>query len=196
MTDWRTNLLKALREAGMTMKDASLSAGLNHSAISEWIGPKKKAPSIENFVAACEAIGVSPLAILGGQVGPPKVPVVGVVSGGEGWTTIDEHKADPLEFSPGADDLIGLEVRGDSMEPVYRNGDFLVCQRLSGSNAHNLVNTDCVVRTADGGQYVKILKRGRQPGLFTLKSYNPRFDDMVDVRVEWAARVTWIKRGS
>tara|TARA_R110000822_G_scaffold62916_9_gene154866 strand:- start:2191 stop:2781 length:591 start_codon:yes stop_codon:yes gene_type:complete len=196
MTDWRTNLLKALREAGMTMKDVSLAAGLNHSAISEWLGSKKKAPSIENFLAACAAIGVSPVTILGGQDGPQKVPVVGVVSGGEGWIAINDHEADALEFSAGNEDLIGLEVRGDSMDPVYRNGDFLVCQRTSGRNAHNLVNSDVVVRTATGGQFVKILKRGRQTDLFTLKSYNPRFDDITDVQIEWAAAVTWIKRGS
>lgn len=196
MADWRTNLVKALREAGMSMKDASLAAGMNHSAVSEYLGAKKKVPSIENFLAICEAVGVSPVKILGGMDQPQRVPVLGIVSGGEGWTAIDEHKADPIEFTAGDDDLIGFEVRGDSMEPAFRDGDFLVCQRRTGRHAHNLLNSDCVVKTVTGGQYVKILKRGRQPGLFTLKSYNPRFDDIIDVQIEWAARVIWIRRAT
>jgi len=194
MLDWRVALLKTIREAGMDNKSVSLKAGLNHGLVSEWLGPKRKAATIENFMAVCNALGRSPASVLGSPALKLHIPVVGIVSGGEGWTALDEHKADPLEFELGDKDVIALEVRGESMEPAYRDGDFLVCQRRAGRNAHNLINSDCVVRTIDGGQFVKILKRGKQPGLFTLKSYNPRFDDMEDVRLEWAARVAWIRR--
>jgi len=58
-----------------------------------------------------------------------------------------------------------------------------------------MIDLDCVIRTADGQHYVKILKRGSRPGRFHLKSYNPAEDDIEDVALSWVAPVAWIKRG-
>lgn len=196
-TDWRTRLKSLIDETpGLTMKGLSLKAGLHASTVQS-ILTKGTAPSVENFLAICQAMGITPAQLLeGSERSKLTIPVVGVVSAGEGWTPFDDNTNEAVEFELGAHDTIAVEVRGDSMAPVYRNGDVLICHRRYGPNADNLIGLDCIVRTAKGENYVKILKRGSRHGRFNLKSYNPVVDDIEDVPLAWAAPVAWIKRGA
>lgn len=197
--DWRERLKKLIEGTpGLTMKSISLKANLSPSTLHSIIS-KGASPSVDNFLAICDAIGVSPTELLmGDRQSSVSIPIVGFVSAGEGWTPIDGATGhdDRVEFDLGAHDTIGIEVRGDSMAPVYRHGDFLVCYRQFGSNADNCIGLDCVVQTADRRHFVKILKRGSRPGRFNLKSYNPVVDDVEDVALAWVAPVAWIKRGA
>ena len=180
------------------MKALSLKANLSPSTVHSIVS-KGASPSIDNFLAICAALGVSPAQLLEGEFRQTKsIPIVGFVSAGEGWTPIDHATGpeDKIEFDLGAHDTIGIEVRGDSMSPVYRNGDFLICYRQFGPNADNCIGLDCVVRTADNRHFVKILKRGTRPGRFILKSYNPLVDDIEDVALSWSAPVAWVRRGA
>jgi phage repressor protein C with HTH and peptisase S24 domain len=196
--DWRFRLKQLIAETpGLSMKAVSLKAGLPASAVHD-ILQRGHAPSIDKFISICTALGVSPSQLLEGEVQRSiSIPLVGFVSAGEGWTPIDDATSadDAISFDLGAHDTVGIEVRGDSMAPVYRNGDFLVCYRQFGPNADNCIGLDCVVRTADSRHFVKILKRGSRPGRFNLKSYNPVVDDVEDVALAWVAPVAWIKRG-
>lgn len=127
-------------------------------------------------------------------VGAPAIPIVGIVSAGEGWTSTEGVAFESVDFDLSGINPIAVEVRGDSMSPVYRSGDILVCSKHQGKHFDNLIGLDCVVLTTSGNGYVKILKRGSLSGLHTLKSYNPHIDDIEDVQLVWAAPVTWIKR--
>lgn len=49
----------------------------------------------------------------------------------------------------------------------------------------------CVVGLADDRVMVKRLKRGSEPGRFTLQSVNA--PDIENVEVVWASRVTWVR---
>lgn len=195
-TKWRERLKAIIDETpGLTMKGLSLKAGLHASTVQS-ILTRGTAPSVENFLAICQALGVTPAQLLDADE-PSKltIPVVGIVSAGEGWSPMDDDAGQVVDFELGAHDSIAVEVRGDSMAPVYRNGDVLICHRRYGPHADNLIGLDCIVRTASGENYVKILKRGSRPGRFNLKSYNPVVDDVEDVALAWAAPVAWIKRG-
>jgi len=194
---WRLKLKALIDETpGLTMKAVSVKAGLHPSTL-QAILTKGASPSIENFLAICRALNISPALLLGGEdQGPLRVPVVGIVSAGEGWVQTDELAGEAIEFDLGAHDTIGLEVRGDSMAPVYRNGDFLICHRQFGPNADNCIGLDCVIKTASGQNFVKILRRGSRPARFNLRSYNPAVEDIEDVALAWAAPVAWIKRGT
>lgn len=198
--DWRTRLKQVIdRTPGLSMKAVSLKAGLGATAIHD-ILERGSDPKVSTVLAICNALNISPAALLWGDDSATNasIPLVGFVSAGEGWTPIDGAAGpyDAIDFDLGAHDTIGLEVRGDSMAPVYRNGDFLICYRQFGPNADNCIGLDCVIRTADHRHYVKILKRGSRPNRFNLKSYNPVADDIEDVALAWAAPVAWIRRGA
>lgn len=195
--DWKTRLKTIIEETpGLSMKGLSVKAGLNPSAVYD-ILKRDQAPSIEAFLALAKALGVKPSFLLDGDEGGKlTIPILGIVSAGEGWTPVDDASDHAVDFELGAHDTIAVEVRGDNMAPVYRDGDVLICHRRFGPNADNIIGLDCIVKTAKGQNYVKILKRGSRSGRFNLKSYNPVVDDIEDVALAWAAPVAWIKRGA
>ena len=195
--DWRTRLRQLIDETpGLTMKGLSLQAGLSETAVRDAL-ERDRTPSVENFVKIARALGITVEQLLEGDKGAVlEIPVVGIVEGGEGWTEVSQGAGGTVSFEIGEYDAIGLEVRGESMSPVYRNGDFLICYRRAARNAHNLIGHDCVVRTADGRNLVKILKKGARPQTYTLKSYNPLHEDIENVSLEWVAPIAWIRRAS
>ncbi|HEY8595074.1 MAG TPA: helix-turn-helix transcriptional regulator [Devosiaceae bacterium] len=100
---------------------------------------------------------------------------------GQGW--------DEVRFPVGGDgSAYALEVTGDSMLPLYRDGDIIIV-----SPSEQLRRGDrVVVRTRDGEVMAKILHRQTEK-LVELHSINPahppRSIDAGDV--EWIARILW-----
>lgn len=100
---------------------------------------------------------------------------------GQGWDEI----ALP---SPGQVGIYALEVQGDSMEPLYREGDRIVVSPTEQVRRGDRV----VVKTRDGEVMAKILFRqsARQIELHSLNpAYDPRLLDVAEV--EWIARIIW-----
>ena len=144
-TGWRKRILDLIEATpGLTMKALSLRAGMSDTFVRD-ILKRDRSPSIDHFVAIANALGVPPMRLLyGDDRFRLKIPTVGIVSGGEGWTPYDgdTHPRETVDFDVDGSDVVALEVRGDSMSPVYRNGDRLICRRTHGSNVHNLIGAD------------------------------------------------------
>lgn len=176
------------------MKGLSLAAGLGETAVRD-IVKRDASPTAETIAALAKAAGVNSSWLAYGDDGAVlKIPVQGIVSAGDGWIMPDDNNLGGLEFSVAGADLFAIEIRGESMFPVYRDGECLICSRFRGPHLDNLIGLDCAVLTQDGKGYVKLLKRGRRSGRYTLKSYNTLTDDIDDVALQWAAPVVWIRR--
>jgi phage repressor protein C with HTH and peptisase S24 domain len=104
---------------------------------------------------------------------------------GGGWEEIPfPDIGDPHSYA--------LEVSGDSMEPVYRDGDVvIVCPEAAVRLGDRVV-----VKTKEGEVMVKILKR-RTNQKIELKSLNPEHPDrwLSADEVEWIRRITWASQG-
>jgi phage repressor protein C with HTH and peptisase S24 domain len=129
-----------------------------------------------------------------------QIPLVGIANGAERWTPFQEPtKGRPPEVADFAFEAgsgaFAIEVRGDSMSPTYRDGDQLFCQRRAGKYLDNLIGLDCALRTDDGETLIKILDKGTMPDRYTLRSYNPLSRPMENVLIDWAAPITWVRRG-
>lgn len=196
-TSWRARLKQLIAETpGLSMKRLSLKAGLSESGIRDIIS-RGTSPSIDTFVSIAEALGIEPAVLLQGDDRfALKIPLIGKASHGEKWKPVAGAKIEPVELEMRDHDVIAIEVDDDTMAPVYRTKDVLICHRRSGRNAQNLIGQDCVVRTGGGEHYVKILKKGSRHGIFNLKSYNPLVDDIEDVGLDWAAPIVVIRRGA
>jgi phage repressor protein C with HTH and peptisase S24 domain len=100
---------------------------------------------------------------------------------GNGWDEIDV---------PGVTDqnAYALEITGDSMMPVYREGDTIIVSPAATIRKGDRV----VVRTVDGQVMAKIMQRQTSKTL-ELASFNPnhatKVMDMKDV--DWVARIMW-----
>lgn len=122
-----------------------------------------------------------------------KVPLYGIIAAGEEIEPVPldnpEYVDCPFPIENGA----AVDVRGDSMQPVYRPGDRLFFSQRERSDYVALIGRDCIVRLRDGRRFVKTLLRGTKRGLYRLRSY-ATLRDIEDVEVDWAAPVEWVRR--
>jgi phage repressor protein C with HTH and peptisase S24 domain len=100
---------------------------------------------------------------------------------GEGWDEVTL----PSPVDPG---IYALEIQGDSMEPLYREGDRVVVSPTEQVRRGDRV----VVKTREGEVMAKILYRqsAKQIELHSLNpAYEPRILNTRDI--EWIARIIW-----
>ena len=100
---------------------------------------------------------------------------------GGGWDQIRFPRVDD-------DNAYALEVTGDSMEPLYREGDILIVSPNSAPRKGDRV----VVRTTGGEVMAKVLVR-RSAKTVELASFNPAHANLVFPieRIDWMARIVW-----
>lgn len=172
--------------------------GVEQPTVSRWeSGASKPARSLEQPIA--DLAGMTVAEFFHSADAARSIPVVGYVSGGEAFVPIDDHEPGAgLDFvTPrlGDDSYIAVKVRGDSMSPVYRDGDLIIAARAGRRDMSKMIGRDCIVKTAAGEGYVKRVLAGTKKGTVRLRSYNPAYDDIEDVQIEWAAAIVWIGRG-
>lgn len=185
--------------AARNLKDAPLSeaAGLGASFIRD-LRRKKSSPKTVNAARIARALNMTIDEVLGaadGHMPAAAIPIVGTVGAGAQVPVFEAYEpgAGPrVACPPGLPDggLVAVEVKGDSMEPVYFAGDLLFYRR----DAHDGVPSEAVGRTCvcedEGGMgWVKQVKRGSEPGLFHLVALNPQAENIHDIRLKWAAPV-------
>ena len=122
------------------------------------------------------------------------IPLIGFAqAGGSGYFDDAGYPAggswDEIPF-PGLGDpyAYALEVTGDSMEPVFRDGDTVIVSPQANIRRGDRV----VVKTRSGEVMIKLLLR-QSARKIDLQSLNPDHDDRslsID-DVEWVARVVW-----
>lgn len=108
---------------------------------------------------------------------------------GQGWDEIEFpiNKAGAGN-GPNESHVYALEVQGDSMMPLYRNGDILIVEPAAALRKNDRV----VVRTKDGEVMAKILSRNGA-NVIELLSLNPEHPTRQFNRTEidWTARIIW-----
>jgi len=164
---------------------------------------KQRWPSTESIAKILEATGAS-LAEFVGDIGgndlgalARRIPVIGYAqAGGEGYfddagyptgkgwdEVLFPHLGDPQAYA--------LEISGDSMEPVYREGDTIVVS--PGANIRR--GDRVVVKTTRGEVMAKELLRqsARKVELISLNRAHP--DRAVDSHeIAWMARIVWVSQ--
>ncbi len=100
---------------------------------------------------------------------------------GGGWDEIDLPALEE-------DGSYALEVQGDSMLPLYRDGDIIIVSPAAQIRKGDRI----VVKTGDGEVMAKILKR-RTASQVELMSLNRDHEDRVLAltQIEWMARIVW-----
>lgn len=127
-----------------------------------------------------------------GKATPETVPLKGKVGAGQQIEAIDNGDLDDVLAPPdAAPETVAVQVSGDSMFPTYEEGSILYYSRRLPP--YELVNQRAIVQLADGRIFLKIIRQGSTPDTWTLQSINAQYTDIIDVSVDWAAPIDWIK---
>lgn len=164
-------------------------------------GGKPRWPSTESIARVLEATGASLEEFLGLVMVPQQgardlhtVPLIGLAqAGSSGYFDDAGFPAgagwDDIAFPEVGDEhAYALEISGDSMSPVFREGDRVVVSPQAGIRRGDRV----VVKTREGEVMAKELAR-RTARRIELRSLNPDYPDRtLDVAdVAWMARIVW-----
>jgi phage repressor protein C with HTH and peptisase S24 domain len=192
------------RRAGLDPTSFNKSKRLSSDGRLRW-------PSTESIAKVLEATGASMEQFMsflrpeGGNGGMPEgalpsqagsIPLLGFAQAGaggffddggfpagQGWDVV-EFPAAPAQKAG----VYALEVQGDSMMPLYRDGDVLIVE--PGAQVRR--NDRVVVKTREGEVMAKVLLR-HSPRSIELLSLNPEHPnrnlELSDV--EWIARIIW-----
>lgn len=178
------------------MRKLAEKAGVSYEQLKKINQGKTQSTNAEDALRLAAATGVSLESFMAGDFGGPRtISIAGKVGAGAQVPVFDAYeKGDgpQVECPPGLSPhgIVAVEVEGDSMEPIYSDGDLLFYTR----NGHDAVLSDdighrCVCEDEDGMGWVKQIKPGDEPGLFHLISLNPGANNIWNVRLKWAARV-------
>ena len=158
-------------------------------------------PTTESIANLLEAAGASVEEfsdLLTGRKGQPprrkQIPLLGLARAGKGGFFDDSgfpvgNGWDEIDV-PGVTDATAyaLEITGDSMLPVYREGDTIIVSPGATLRKGDRV----VVKTTDGQVMAKVMQRQTAKNV-ELASFNKDHDtktlDMKDV--DWIARIIW-----
>ena len=124
-----------------------------------------------------------------------KVPVRSYVgAGGEVIAIEDQEPIDWVPAPPGMENAEATEVRGNSMRPLYHDGDLLFHIRRIDIDLGEYEGEVVVTQVKDGGRLVKILKPGSRRNRFTLESVNQAFDPIHDQQLDWIGPIEWVHK--
>jgi phage repressor protein C with HTH and peptisase S24 domain len=198
---WR-GIDRLAQRSGLTPSALARLAGLdpttfNPSKRTSANGSKPRWPSTESLAKALAAVGVrfeDFAAMAAGSASGRAVPLIGMAQAGDkgffddagfpagaGWEEV---------HFPGVDDenAYALEISGDSMAPLYRDGDRIVVAPDAAPRRGDRV----VVKTRGGEVMAKELGRVTAKTI-ELISLNPAYDNRVldTADVVWMARIVW-----
>jgi phage repressor protein C with HTH and peptisase S24 domain len=158
-------------------------------------------PTTESIARVLDASGASVeefTDLLTGRKGQPprrkQIPLLGLAQAGKGGYFDDSGFPvgsgwDEIDV-PGVTDqnAYALEISGDSMEPVFREGDTIIVSPSATIRKGDRV----AVKTVDGQVMAKIMQR-QTAKTVELASFNPDHQvktlDMKDI--DWMARIIW-----
>lgn len=197
--------LDALGERyGLTPSGLARKAGLDPTTFNrskrETASGRLRWPSTESIAKVLQATGASLdefMALVSANSGAARRhtrPLIGLAEAGAGGFFDDAGFAtgagwDEIDVLADADEhSYALEISGDSMAPLYRDGDIVIVSPSAPVRRGDRV----VVKTTSGEIMAKELKR-QTARTIELRSINPAFPDRVIARedVSWIARILW-----
>ncbi|MEK4032666.1 helix-turn-helix transcriptional regulator [Methylocystis sp. IM3] len=189
---------------GLTPSGLARKAGLDPTTFNrskrETPTGRQRWPSTESIAKVLQATGASLdefMALVSDNIGAARRhtrPLIGVAQAREGAFFDDAGFVigagfDEIELLAAADEnAYALEISGDSMAPLYRDGDIVIVSPSAPVRRGDRV----VVRTVSGEIMAKELKRQTARSV-ELRSINPAYPDRVISRDElaWMARILW-----
>lgn len=111
-----------------------------------------------------------------------RIPVLGTIRAGVPLDAIEEildYEEIPADWTRGDKEFFALRVTGDSMSPVYLDGDIIILRKSETCDS----GQDCAVMVDDEDATFKRVKWS--PRGVTLQALNPDYESMFFSKAEW-----------
>ena len=195
------------RREGISASALARRAGLDATSFnpSKRFGPgdppRPRWPSTESLTRILNATGLSlgEFAELARDAPerPSTVPMLGMAQAGQDGFFDDAGLPvgdgwEQTELPRPKETLLSLRVTGDSMAPVYREGDRIIVDR----EASDVRKGDRVVVRTTGGETLAKEVAGLTAKAVTLASINPAYEPRVVARkdIVWMGRILWVSQ--
>ena len=194
--------LKELREkAGYSQAQLAIKLGVRQSTVGMWENGTNK-PKNMMLEKLANMFGVSTDYLLGRTVSEIpsspdaiRIPVLGTIPAGVPLEAIEDvldYEEIPAAMARGGKEFFALQIHGDSMEPVYLDGDVVILSKSdtceSGQDCAVRINGDEAtfkrVRRSLGGIVLQPLNSDYAPLVYTNAQIAALPVDIVGVAVE------------
>lgn len=199
--DLGQRLKRVRRKLGETQAEFGRRFGVDQSTVAKW-ERNRQVPESHRLDQLAE-LEVESMASdedgekSDGTVNPlfTMVPVVGEIGAGAAVYPIDTDTSTNatgyIRAARGFGAVEAIRVRGDSMWPVYKNGDWVFVENRQTEFPLER-DKEYILDLADGRRLLKTVEPGRSVGLYNLISYNAPPEP--DVEIVRAQRVRYIRR--
>lgn len=187
MTTIEQKLRAIMKATGWRQTQLAERLNVTQATVSRWFSGSEPEGQRRDAILALyeEFVEDGPKALDHGDI----VPIVGYI--GAGAEILPEFEQVPPEGLdqvhvpfPLPDDMIALEVRGDSMLPVYKDGHVVIVYREQKKPVQSFYGEDAAVRTSDGRRFLKTIMKGSP---ITLTSFNAA--PIENVALEWIGEI-------
>lgn len=173
-----------------------VAAGISEGTLRNFLAGESESLSDRSYELLARAADVTVGELRGEtakRAGPAQVGLRHYVGAGDQIHIIEGADAfDYTDAPPGFEKGAAGIVRGDSMLPMFDDGDMLFWRRLE-QPPKEPPKRAVIVKVKDGPLYLKKLLPGSKRGRYHLVSINPVTKPLIDQAVEAIARIGWVK---
>ncbi|ALE03429.1 LexA family transcriptional regulator [Bartonella ancashensis] len=178
-------LKKILTEFNLTQEDVAKRLNVTQASVSKWLKVSDPRGSNRDAILKLyrELKGENHIITF--------VPLMGYIGAGTqidpSFEQIPEEGLAQVEIPfTLPDDMIAFEVKGDSMLPVYKDGDMVIVRRRQIKTIESFFGREAVVLTHDNKRYIKKISR-RMSGEIDLLSWNS--SPIKNVKIMWIGEI-------
>lgn len=180
---FRINLKRFREERGFSQEELANLLGVRQSTVGMWENGTNK-PRMKTLEKITEILNITTNDLLAESNAEPmsyessgtlKIPIYGYIPAGipmEAIEDILDYEEAPEEWAYGGKEFFGLKIKGNSMEPEYRDGDVIIF--LKQSEFEN--NEDCAV-AINGNDWTFKRVEKLDSGVL-IKPLNPNYETM------------------
>lgn len=190
---WDQRLRQAFQGTGWSKREFARRSGISYDNINKYLAGNVKQPRGDQLDRLAETLGMDPVYLERGvdsATGETEVPIMGYVGAGAevepDFEQVPPEGMDQVRVPfPLPDDMIALQVRGDSMLPQFRNGSVLIVYKQQKRPLESFFGEEAVVRTEDGRRFIKTILKGER-GVNLISWNSPPIEN---VRLAWIGEI-------
>lgn len=184
--DIRTQLRALLDEDAWTQVKVADRIGVSQSTVARWLGGTEPEGRHRDAIKELYAAHFGE-----DQLQTSTVPLMGFVGAGAevepDFEQVPEDGLDQVEVPfPLPAEMIALQVRGDSMLPMFDDGMVIIVYREQRRATESFFGERAVVRTAEGRRYIKTIIKG-EGATVSLLSWNAQ--PIQNVHAVWIGEI-------